>query len=137
MSWLDKVKAFFSKMLQGRNGLDYLGYCSLLTALIISVLASALRLGALSLVSTALYILTLFRILSRDTARRVEENRRFTAWVDKTGTSFRQSWTRLKNVRKFKYFRCPQCKSWLRLPCGAGSGTVTCSGCQHSFHAKA
>jgi transcription elongation factor Elf1 len=40
-------------------------------------------------------------------------------------------------MKKYKYFKCPECKSWLRLPRGVGEVTVTCGKCRHAFKQKA
>ena len=45
--------------------------------------------------------------------------------------------TRLKNRKKYRYFRCPNCHARLRLPRGVGEVTVNCGQCKHSFRKKA
>ena len=51
-------------------------------------------------------------------------------------TQLRQAKNRFKNRKQYKYFRCPSCKAWLRLPRGKGVVTVTCSRCHTSFTQK-
>ena len=137
MSWLDKIKQALARFFQGRRGIDQLGVATMLIGLILSFLDGIFSTGVLTLLGMAAYIVTIYRMLSRDLNRRSQENLRFTTWWYKTKTSATQAFTRLKNVRKYKYFRCPGCKAYLRLPRGAGSGTITCSKCGRSFHAKA
>ena len=43
----------------------------------------------------------------------------------------------LKNMRKYKYFKCPECHARLRLPRKVGEVTVTCGKCHHAFKQKA
>ena len=35
------------------------------------------------------------------------------------------------------YYRCPQCRAWLRLPRNIGEKTVTCGKCGATFKKKA
>ena len=137
MSWLEKIKIALVRFFQGRNGIDQLSMAAMVAALVLNLVDGFLGAGIFAVLSLALYVWAIFRMLSRNTARRAEENRRFTAWWYPTKTRVKQAWTRLINMRKYKYFRCPECKAYLRLPRGAGSGTITCSKCNHSFHAKA
>ena len=55
----------------------------------------------------------------------------------KLKTELRQAVVRMKNIRKYKYYKCPNCKARLRMPRGLGEKTVTCSQCKHSFKQKA
>jgi LSD1 subclass zinc finger protein len=36
---------------------------------------------------------------------------------------------RSQNRKNYAYFRCPGCRSWLKLPRGAGKVTITCLKC--------
>ena len=51
--------------------------------------------------------------------------------------SVRQFINRVKNLRKYKYFKCPECHARLRLPRKVGEVTVTCGKCRHAFKQKA
>ena len=57
--------------------------------------------------------------------------------VEAGSGSVRQFIVRLKNIRKYKYFKCPQCHARLRLPRKVGEVTVTCGKCRHAFKQKA
>lgn len=66
----------------------------------------------------------LFRMLSRNIAARQAENRWYLHQV-----------TRLKDIRRYRYRRCPHCRGMLRLPIKRGRRTVTCNRCRHQFKA--
>ena len=91
----------------------------------------------LSYLGLATLIYTIFRMLSRNTARRTAENAWFWNKTAKLRTSFSQARVRFKNRKEYKYFRCPKCHAWLKLKRGAGEGTLTCGKCKHAFKAKA
>ena len=137
MSWRDRFRQALIRFFQGRNGPDQLGFAALILALILNVLDGFLGLGVLSLLSTALFIWAVFRMLSRNVERRREENSRFTGWWYPLRKRISQFWTRLKNTRKYKYFRCPECRAILRLKRGSGTVHVTCGKCRHEFDQKA
>ena len=74
--------------------------------------------------TTVTMLWTLFRMLSRNISRRQAENR----W-------YLHQLTRLKDIRRYRYRRCPHCRGMLRLPIKRGRRTVTCNRCRHQFKA--
>jgi hypothetical protein len=105
--------------------------------LVLYFLSAILGSGLLVLLSLATYVYTLFRIFSRNNEKRSAENRRYLGWKNKLSTTLKQARTRFKNRKQFKYFRCPSCKAWLRVPRGKGVVTVTCGRCHNNFTQKA
>lgn len=136
MSFWEKIKQTFRSLMAGRHGSDPLSVLLVWVGLGLYVLASVLNWGILSLVSLALYGYTIFRMFSRNEQKRADENRRYLALKSRITTGSRQARTRLKNRKQYKYFRCPNCKAWLRLSRGAGVVTVTCGRCHNSFTQK-
>lgn len=136
MSFWEKIKQSFRSLMTGRHGVDQFSVMLVWTGLSIYVLSAVLRSGLLSLLSLALYAYTVFRIFSRNNQKRTDENRRYLGVKNKLSTGFRQARTRFKNRKQYKYFRCPNCKAWLRLPRGAGVVTVTCGRCHNNFTQK-
>lgn len=137
MSFLDKIKATFSRFAQGRNGADPLGMNLFISAMVLIIADSILQTGILGTLAIAIYVWALFRMHSRNLEKRRAENDRFVSMRNQSRTSIRQFFVRLKNSRKYKYFKCPQCKSRLRMPRGIGEKTVTCSKCRRTFTQKA
>lgn len=137
MSFLDKLKASFRSFMAGRHGADEFSLALLIAGLAISIISGLLRISFLSIISTALYIYAIYRMLSRDRNRRYNENQKYLSiWNSATG-SIRQFFVRVKNFRKYKYFKCPKCHARLRLPRKVGEVTVTCGKCHHAFKQKA
>ncbi|MBQ3479499.1 MAG: hypothetical protein IJH25_15175 [Clostridia bacterium] len=141
---LDKLKSAWNKVSSAAfhwfrrcNGADNLGMVIIVTSLIVLLLARITGLGLLAYVAMALYIWAMFRMFSHNKARRMEENNRFTQSWTKVKTEVSQAFNRLKNSRKYKYYRCPNCKARLRIPRGIGEKNVTCSQCKHTFKKKA
>ncbi len=136
-----RFKAGVQRFMQGRYGADQLGLFMIWAAVILSLAgAFASGMGAtpvFSLLSTASWAWAVWRLLSRNKARRCAENQWFMAHWAKVKTPVMQAVTRFKNRKKYVYFSCPQCHMKLRLPRGVGKVTVKCSKCGHSFEKKA
>ena len=137
MSILEKIRAGIQKFMSGRRGADELSMALLIAGVVLSMLSSIFRLGILYYISLAIYIFALFRMFSRNLAKRQEENAAFLKLWRGSTSSVRQLFNRVKNSKKYKYFKCPECKSRLRLPRGVGEVTVTCGKCHHAFKQKA
>lgn len=137
MSFLDKLRAGLQRLMTGRHGADEMSLALLIAGLVLSIFGSLTRLGWLSILSLALYIYAIFRMFSRDHQKRYAENQKYLSIVHGSSGSVRQFFVRLKNIRKYKYFKCPECHSRLRLPRKVGEVTVTCGKCHHAFKQKA
>lgn len=137
MSFWDKFKHGVHRFMIGRNGVDDLTNTMIITALILMLLTTFTGSLLLNMISLVLYGVSIFRMFSRNVAKRYEENRKFVQWRQKFMTSFSQRWLRLKNSKKYKYFKCPECSALLKLPRKVGEVTVTCGKCRHSFKQKA
>lgn len=146
MSFWQKIKQSFRNFMNGRNGVDQLSMALLWTGLVAYLLGSILGsiqnavfalLGMLlNLAGFACYVYSIFRLFSRNIEKRRAENRRYVTMMEKKSTQRRQAKVRFQNRKKYKYFKCPGCKAWLRLPRGSGVVTVTCSRCHTSFTQK-
>ena len=132
-----KIKDGFRNFMTGRYGGDQLSRVQVWTAFIVYIIAVFTGIGLLSYVGLALYIWAFYRIFSRDTEKRYAENQKFLALTGNFRQNITQAKNRFKNRKEYLYFRCPQCKSWLKLPRGVGEVTVTCGKCRHQFRKKA
>ena len=137
MSFLQKMRERITRFMAGRRGADELSLALLIAGLVLSMLSGLVFLPILTLLSFAAYVYSIYRMLSRNVEKRYAENQKFLTLWRRVAASVRQWWVRLKNIRKYKYYRCPQCKAWLRLPRKVGEVTVTCGSCHHQFKQKA
>ncbi len=132
-----KFKSGMRNFMSGRNGADQLSFTLLIAGLVLSLLSSLLRFGLLYFLGLAAYIWAMFRMFSRNVVKRRAENERFLNLRRNSKSSISQFFARLKNMKKYRYFRCPECKARLRLPRKVGEVTVTCGKCHHQFRQKA
>lgn len=132
-----RIKMALMSFMQGRNGIDNLGYHALWTGLIISLLDAFIGTGILGLIGNVLYIYAIFRMLSRNKVKRQAENNRYVHFLNNWQKEVKQFFLRLKGTKEYKYFRCPSCKTRLRLRRGCGEKHITCPVCKHQFDQKA
>lgn len=134
MSFLNKLRETLNTFMQGRHGADEFSMALLIGGVVLSILGNLMRFSLFSLISLAAFVYGLYRMLSRDHEKRYAENQKYLAFIH---GELKQFYVRMKNIRKFKYFKCPQCQARLRLPRKVGEVTVTCGKCRHTFKQKA
>ena len=132
-----KIKRALQRFMAGRHGADQLSLALLIAGIVLSLLNSLSGFAIFYLLGLAAYIWGIFRMFSRNEVKRSEENMRWVKFWTELKTGIKQFFVRLKNIRKFRYFKCPQCKARLRLPRKVGEVTVTCGKCRHQFKQKA
>lgn len=123
------------RFMYGRYGNDQFGFFLIGLYCVLFLLSVLTDIGALQLVGEIAIVYALFRMLSRNTYKRREENAKF---LKKANPILK--WLRLQQtIRKDKdhrYFKCPSCSQQLRVPRGKGKITVTCRSCGASFQEK-
>ena len=132
-----RIKMAMARFMQGRNGVDNIGWHALWGGLTMMLLDGFIGTGVLTLLGNAMYIYALFRVFSRNVGKRQLENQRYMQFTEKVGKEVNQFFLRLKGMKTYKYFRCPACMTRLRLKRGAGEKHITCPLCKHSFDQKA
>ena len=137
MSFMQKIREGLARFMEGRHGTDHLGMFTLIAGLILSLVASFARIPVLSFLGLALYIITIFRMMSRNHEARMKENQKYLSLTGDIPTKCRQAIKRLKYRKDYKYFKCPNCRVLLRLKRGCGEKEITCVRCGHKFSQKA
>ncbi len=136
MSFWQKIKAGMARFMEGRHGADNLSMVTLFTGLILSILSTFTGSSILSFLGLALYIITIFRMFSRNQEARMKENRKYIELTSGAKTKATQFIRRQKNRKEYKYFKCPKCRVLLRMKRGAGEKEITCARCGHQFRQK-
>lgn len=133
MIWVIKMN-WLRNFMYGRYGIDSLGnflFCIYLILWILSFFFKELR-----IVSFIIIILCIYRMLSKQYYKRRREN---DLYMQKT-QRIRQWYHRRVNIYKYrhthKYFKCPYCYQYLRVPKGKGEITITCPHCHQQFDRK-
>lgn len=123
-----RLSAGLRRFMEGRYGSDKLNTAILMTALVLVLVYSFLPFGLVKillwLISYALMIWAIFRMLSRNTYRRYQENRRFLQITDGI------------RDREHRYYNCPTCRQRVRVPRGKGKIAISCPKCREKFIRK-
>ncbi len=136
MTFFTRLQMAFNRWMQGRNGPDELGMGCLIAAVVLSLL-SLFGLPLVGLLSTVSYVYALWRMLSRNIAKRHAENQKYRQLTASIPTEVRQFFLRLRGMKTYKYFRCPNCRTRLRLKRGCGEKHINCPKCHHQFDERA
>lgn len=123
------------KFMCGRYGADQFSTCLMAVYVALAVLSLFPPLAFLGWLTLPLAVYTLFRMLSKNIARRSAENARFLELTDPLRRWFRLRRT-ISRDKEHRYFKCPNCGQQLRVPRGKGKITVTCRSCGVSFEEK-
>lgn len=123
-----KIAAGYRRFMQGRYGGDklnitlvWISFGAYIVSLLIPFAAAKL---VLMVVYYGLLGWAIFRMLSRNTYKRYQENRKYLQFID-----------RVKD-REHRYFDCPRCRQQVRVPRGKGKIAITCPKCREKFVKK-
>ncbi len=123
-----KISAGLRRFMEGRYGNDRLNMfilgAGLVLVLVYTFIPNTLARLILWAISYALMFWAIFRMLSRNTYKRYQENRKFLQIFD-----------RIKD-REHRYFDCPKCRQTVRVPRGKGKIAITCPKCREKFVRK-
>lgn len=125
----------FRRLMYGRYGSDQLSFFLLAVYLVLVLLSNLPHMGLLAWAAAVILVWDIYRILSRQTVRRRAENARFLELAGPAIRWFRMQWT-IHRDKEHRYFRCPNCGQYLRVPRGKGKITITCRSCGASFGKK-
>lgn len=124
-----KLKAFFS----GRNGFDALSLTVLWASVILLIGSSFISIPwlyyVLYFIALAGFIYAYFRAMSRNLEKSQAENARLVNSVNLV----KQRW---KQRKTHKFYKCPKCRTVLRVPKGKGKIHITCRCCGERFIKK-
>lgn len=113
------------RFMAGRNGVDGLAWALCVLGIVLNLIGNISHRVLFSLLAYIPLMLSLFRIFSKNTRKRREENEKF-----------RQFFFRLKGRKDYCYFKCPACKTRVRVPRGKGKIKITCPACREAFIKK-
>ncbi|HPJ03028.1 MAG TPA: hypothetical protein PKU80_09335 [Candidatus Limiplasma sp.] len=133
MSFLERLKYWFRNFMAGRYGADRLSMHMLWLGVGLILVSTMLSSAVLNIVSFAIYALAIARILSKNTIKRSKENLLYVNKMTQIKKAVAHRRNRFKNRKQYRYFKCPNCKAWLRVPRKAGQVKVTCGNCGHKF----
>ena len=130
------MRNFLNRFMIGRYGPDHLGIAMIIVSFILSLLYAVTGAMPTLYISYIMFGLVLFRMLSRNIARRRAENDKFIRYWWPIRTKIKRIISNIKMRRTHKYFICPGCKNKLRVPRGKGKLQISCPRCGEKFFKK-
>lgn len=127
------MKEKFYRFMQGRNGVDELARMHSWLVLILLLVGMFTRIGLFSLLALGLLIYMYFRVFSRNTSKRYEENRKYLDFRYNRTVAWNRFKKRFAQRRNYKFFKCPMCRQEVRVPRGHGKIEITCPKCREKF----
>lgn len=113
-----RITAGLRNFMRGRYGSDKLNTALLIVGVVTCILSMFTGRGIVSFLFTlASYVLmglVIFRMLSRNTYKRYQENRKYLRFLE-----------RFKD-KEHRYFDCPRCHQPVRVPRHKGKIAITC-----------
>ncbi|MBR3893804.1 MAG: hypothetical protein IKJ35_01505 [Clostridia bacterium] len=131
-SFRESVAMFLS----GRNGVDSLGRAVMILGCVLAVVNLFLRSLVLALLSDAVLVYVVFRMMSRNLVARRAENARWWNFCKRIKDFFRLQKNKRRDRKTHVYHKCPHCKKTLRLPRVKGMHTVCCPCCHERFEMR-
>lgn len=131
------MKQKLYQFMYGRNGFDQYSRTLVWAAVIFVVLD--LLTGGTGLfygLGLAVMIYAYFRVFSKKLEKRRAENAKYLQLQHKFTSGFKNWRERMRQRKDYCFFRCPSCRSMLRVPRGKGNIRVTCRQCGNAFERK-
>jgi len=133
---MEKIKQSLTQFMNGRYGTDELSKFMMVITMILVVVSSFAQEPILYAISLILIIAVYFRMFSKNFDKRYRENQVYMRYYSKIiKTKNKQKKTQeLKKV--YHYYKCPDCKTKMRVPKGKGKVKVSCPSCGKQFVKK-
>lgn len=131
------MKKWLAKVMVGRYGVDQLTNAMLVLSMVLLVVALFFGNSIVNTILWALAVLLLvagyYRIFSKKTSQRYQENQKYLRLRNRITGRFRSMKERLKQRKTHRFFKCPQCGATVRVPKGKGKIKITCPKCKTAF----
>lgn len=126
----------FYQFMSGRNGMDDISRMQTWLALILLVPGIITRMNLFTLLALIVIIHMYFRIFSKNTAKRYEENQKYLNFRYNRTVAWNRFKKRMAERKTHRFYKCPSCKQKVRVPKGHGKIEITCPKCRETFTRK-
>lgn len=129
------IRQALTRFMSGRYGMDQLNHTMMALYILLWIVYLFSGWLVLQVLSLALLIATLFRMMSRRLDLRRAENTKFLQLTRPLTRKVKNTTVRMRD-REHRYFKCPGCGQRMRVPRGKGRITVRCRSCGATFEEK-
>jgi DNA-directed RNA polymerase subunit RPC12/RpoP len=121
------------KFMYGRYGFDQFTRALVLASLIVSLLSTFTRINLFVILAYLPFVYALFRIFSKNIAKRTQENMKYCRATALLRNKFNEIKLSLLGTKTHRYYKCAHCKQTIRVPRGKGKISITCPKCKTEF----
>lgn len=129
------MKEKLYRFMMGRYGNDQFNRFLMILAMICCVL-SLFRVPGVYLIGLLCLVYVYFRMLSRNTYKRSQENNKYLQCEYKVRRWFSGLKRDMQQRRTHHIYRCPSCRQKIRIPRGKGKIEIRCPKCGQTFIKK-
>ena len=129
MNWL-------KRFMDGRYGGDQLSIFLIILSGLLTLIGRVTRFMPLIFLAYILLGISFFRGFSKNISKRSMENYKFTIFMSPVYSWFKKTEKSVKELKTHRRFKCPNCKSKLRIPRGKGKVKITCPKCKTKFNKR-
>ncbi len=130
---MKKIKNFLIRFMYGRYGVDELYYGLFLLWIALTVAGALTGSVVVSLLTSFTLVLMLYRMLSKNYAKRRRENEVFLKLWKPVKSWFVLQRDRIRDHKTARYRKCPSCRAIIKFPNKKGKHTAVCPKCGNRF----
>ena len=135
-----RFRQWLGRVMAGRYGTDQLNRflaAATLVLLILSLFTGGTALGKLVWILALVCLVSeTYRTFSRRIDRRRAENEKYLRLTRGIRDRVGDGANRFRQRKDYRFFRCPSCRTVLRVPRGKGKLSITCRQCGERFIRK-
>lgn len=135
-NFLEKLNCKIRQLMQGRYGFDDLSHKMMLVSLGCFLLFVITRITILLSIAIVAVAIIYIRCFSKNINARENELNVYYNIIGKTKGKINLLKIMWRDKKTYRYFKCKNCKSVLRVPRGKGKIEITCSKCKSKMVKK-
>ncbi len=134
--WFENLSCKTQQWMQGRYGNDELSRALYYVSLVFIILSLFAPLRFFYIPAIVLLLWSCIRAYSKNISRRRAEREAYLRFTGGIRSWFRLQKNKWRDRKTYRYFRCKECRTPLRVPKGKGNIRVRCPKCHHELNAK-
>ena len=124
------------RFMYGRYGVDALGKCLFIFAIIFMLIGGWTESEFLTMLSWAFLFYSYFRMFSKNIYKRSAENQAYLTKTYKLRCWFARQKNMMAQRKTHHIYKCPTCRQKIRIPRGKGRIEIRCPKCNTTFIKK-
>lgn len=125
---MKKIREFF----MNRYGMDSLNRALMVLYIIFLIISLITRQDVFMYISLGIVVYQVYRALSRNFTARTKENQVFIKFWNPIKRKYYSIKKKITD-KTHRYFKCPKCKTEIRVPKNKGKIRITCPKCSEQF----